>query len=149
MIVKLGNKKHKVQKAGLYTLPIALKCQAGKLYAMFHIRVYYLSKPVLHKFMLKLTITTGLIYMYFKALNINPIKTFFVVWNTNLYQNIAIIISTKCINDRKCPFNTENLDHKYPFNLPSSARSYEVNRWHDKSLHIIPVKILSATFIQE
>ena len=75
MIVKLRNKKHKVQKAGLYTLPLALKCQAGKLYAMSHIRVNYLSKAVLDKFMLKLTINTGLIYMYFKSLTINHIKT--------------------------------------------------------------------------
>ena len=98
--------------------------------------------------MLKLTINTVLIYMYFKACNINHIKTInFVVWNTNLYQNIPIIIYTKCVNDCKCPFNTESLDCKYLFNLLSSARSYDVNRWHDKSLHINPVNILSATFI--
>ena len=41
MIVKIGKQKHKMQKAGLYTLPIALECQAGKLYALSPIRVYY------------------------------------------------------------------------------------------------------------
>ena len=96
--------------------------------------------------MLKLTIKTVLIYVYLKALNINSINTFLT---TNLYQNIAIIISTKCVNGRKCPFNKDSLDHKYPFNLLSSVRSYDVNRWPDNSLHIIPVNILSATFIQE
>ena len=61
----------------------------------------------------------------------------------------AIIISTKCDNDHKCPFNTDSLGRKYPFNLLSSARSYDVNRWHGKLLHFIPVNILSATCIQE
>ena len=64
---------------------------------------------------------------------------------TNLYLDIAIIISTKCVHDGKCPFNTDSLDHKQPFNLLSSARSHDVKRWHDKSLHIIPVNTLSAT----
>ena len=65
------------------------------------------------------------------------------------YQNIAIIISTKCVNDAKCPLNTDNLDHKHPFSLLSSARSHDVKRWHDKSLHIMLVNTLSATFIQD
>ena len=68
---------------------------------------------------------------------------------TYLYQNIAIIISTKCVNDGKCSFNTDSLDHKHPFSLLSSARSHDVKRWHDKSLHIVPVNTRSATFIQE
>ena len=68
---------------------------------------------------------------------------------THWYQNIAIITSTKCFNDGKCPFNTDSPDHKHPFNLLPSARSHDVKRWHDKSLHIIPVNTLSATFIQE
>ena len=42
-------------------------------------------------------------------------------------------------NDHKCPFNTDSLDCKDPFNLLSSAHLYDVNRWHDKSLHSIPV----------
>ena len=70
-------------------------------------------------------------------------------WKTNWYQNIAIIIKTKCVYDDKCPFNTDNLDHKHPFILLSSARSYDVKKWHYKSLHIIPFNALSATFIQE
>ena len=37
----------------------------------------------------------------------------------NLYQSIAIIISTLCDTDLKCPFNRDNLDHKDPFNLLS------------------------------
>ena len=53
-----------------------------------------------------------------------------------MYQNIAITISTKCVNDRKCLLNTESLDRNYPFNLQSSACSYDVNMWYDKSLHI-------------
>ena len=28
---------------------------------------------------------------------------------TNLYQNIAIMISTKCVNDDKCPLNTDSM----------------------------------------
>ena len=68
---------------------------------------------------------------------------------TNWYQNIVIIISTKFVNDDKCPFNTDSLDHKHPFSLLSSARSHDVKRRHDKSLHIIPVNTISATFIQE
>ena len=68
---------------------------------------------------------------------------------TNWYQNIAIIISTKCVNDGKCPFNTDSLDHKHPFSLLSSARSHDVKRWHDKSVHIIPVNTLSADLIEE
>ena len=87
--------------------------------------------------------------MCFSKHKILTISRLFVVWNTNLYQNKAIIISTKCDNDHKCPFNTDNLERKYPFNLLSSARSYDVNRWHDKSLHTIPVNILSVTFLQE
>ena len=67
---------------------------------------------------------------------------------TNLYQNTAIIISAKCVNDGKCSFNTDILDHKHLFTLLSSARSHDVKRWHDKSLRIIPVNTLSATFIQ-
>ena len=45
-----------------------------------------------------------------------------------------------------CPFNTDCLDRKDQFNLLSSARSYmhHINRWHDKSLHFIPVNILLA-----
>ena len=39
--------------------------------------------------------------------------------NKNLYQSIAIIISTLCDTDLKCPFNRDNLDHKDPFNLLS------------------------------
>ena len=73
----------------------------------------------------------------------------FVVWKTNCYQNIAIIIATKCVNYGKCPFNTDSLDHKHPFSLLSSARSHDVKKWHDKSLHIIQTNTLSATFIQE
>ena len=66
-----------------------------------------------------------------------------------MYQNIAVITSTKCVNDPKCSFKTESLDHKDSLILLSSAHSYDVNRWHDKSLHIIPINISSATFIQE
>ena len=66
-----------------------------------------------------------------------------------LYQNIAIIISTKCVNDHNCTFNTDSLDRKHSFFLQPSALSYDVNWWHDKSLHIIPVNTSSATFIQE
>ena len=68
---------------------------------------------------------------------------------TNLHQNIAIINSSKCVSDLKCPFNTDSLDRKHSFNLLSSARSYNVNRSHEKSLHIIPVNTLLAAFIQE
>ena len=67
--------------------------------------------------------------------------------NSNWYQNIAIIISAKCVNDDKCPFNTDSLDHKHPFSLLSSARSHDVKRWHDKSFHIIQVNTLSVTFL--
>ena len=49
-----------------------------------------------------------------------------------MHQNIAIIIPNTCVNDLKCLFNTDSLDHKDPFNLLSSARSYDVNRWHEK-----------------
>ena len=45
-----------------------------------------------------------------------------------MIQNIAIIISTKCVTDLKCPFNTDSLGRKDLFNLLSSARSYDVNR---------------------
>ena len=78
------------------------------------------------------------------------ISRLFVVWKEKKwYQNIAKIISTKCVNDGKCPFNTDSQDHKHPFSLLPSARSHGVKRWHDKSLHIIPVNTLSAWFIQE
>ena len=106
--------------------------------------------------MLKLTINTFLFYIYLKACNFNDIKTIcclrFVIVvfpdHTHLLflnQNIALIISTECVKDGKCPFNIDSLDHKHPFNLLSSARSHDVKRWHDKSLHIIPVNTLSAT----
>ena len=36
---------------------------------------------------------------------------------TNLYQNTAIIVSTKCVNDDQCPFNTGSLDHKHSFSF--------------------------------
>ena len=68
---------------------------------------------------------------------------------SNWYQNIAIIISTKCVNDGKCTFNTDSQDYKHPLSLLPSARSHDVKRWHDKSLHIIPVNTFKATFIQE
>ena len=32
---------------------------------------------------------------------------------TNWYQNIAIIISTKCVNDGKCQLNTDSLTRCY------------------------------------
>ena len=41
MIVKFGHQKDKLQKAGLYTLPIALKYQAGKMYALSPNGVHY------------------------------------------------------------------------------------------------------------
>ena len=65
---------------------------------------------------------------------------------TNMHQSIAINISTKCVNEFKCQFNTDSLDRKHLFNLLSSARSYDVNRWHDKYLHIILVNTLLAAF---
>ena len=77
------------------------------------------------------------------------ISRLFVVWNNKFVPKYSKIILTKCVNDDKCPFNTDRLDHKHPFSLLSSARSHDVKRWHDKSLHIIPVNTLSATFIQE
>ena len=77
-----------------------------------------------------------------------PISRLFVVWKNKWYQNIAIIISTKCVNDDECPFNTDSLDHKHPFNLLSSAHSHDAKRGHDKSLHIIPVNTLSATLFK-
>ena len=89
------------------------------------------------------------VYFYFKACNINDIKTICFFGKTNWYQIIAVIISTICVNDSKCPFNTDNLDHKHLFSLLSSARSHDVNSRHDKSLDIIPVNTLSATFIHE
>ena len=71
-------------------------------------------------------------------MHINDIKI-----NTICCLNIAIIISTKYVNDFKCPFNIDSLDRKDPFNLLSNARSYDVNRWHDKSFfYIIPVHTL-------
>ena len=68
---------------------------------------------------------------------------------TNLHQNIAIIISIKCVYDLKCPVSADSQDCKHPFNLLLSACSYDVNRWHDKCLHIIPVNPLLEAFIQE
>ena len=44
------------------------------MYAMFPIREIY-NIPVLNELMLKLTINTFLFYIYFKACNINDIKT--------------------------------------------------------------------------
>ena len=75
--------------------------------------------------------------MYYKRYH-----NYLLFGKTNWYQNIAIIISTKCVNDGKFPFNTEILDHKHPFSLLSSARSLDVKRGHDKSLRIIPVNTL-------
>ena len=51
-------------------------------------------------------------------------------------------LTAKCVTDLKCRFNTDSLDRKDPFNALSSACSFDVNRWHDKSLHIIPVDTL-------
>ena len=67
--------------------------------------------------------------------NINDIKTICCLNN----QNTAITISTKYVNDLKCPFNIDSLNHKDPFNSLSSARSFDINRWHDKFLNIYSV----------
>ena len=113
---------------------------------------YYYSKPVLDEFMQKPTITTVLFYIriYFKACYIHD-KDNLLFEITNFHQNIAIIISTKCVTDPKCTFNTDSLGRKHPFdfNLLSSACSYDANIWHDMSLHIIPVNTLLAALIQE
>ena len=98
--------------------------------------------------MLKLTINTFLFIFTSKHV-ILTISRLIVVWNNKLRQNIAITISTKCINDGKCPINTDSQDHKHPFSLLSSACSHDVKRWHDKSLHIFPVNTHAATSIQE
>ena len=73
----------------------------------------------------------------------------YLLLEINLHQNIAIIISAKCVKDLKCPFNkaaciasTCSIDCQV-------ARSNDVNRCHDKYLHIILVHTLLAAFIQE
>ena len=87
--------------------------------------------------------------IFFQRMEYKRYQDYLLFEITHLHQNIAVIISTKCVNDPKCPFNTDSLDSKYPFNLLSSVRSYDVNRWHDKFLHFIHVKTLLAVFIQE
>ena len=116
------------------------------MYALSPIRVHYQNKPVLNEFMLN---KHFFCFIFTSKHVILTISRLFVVWKNKLYQNIAIIISTKCVNGGKCPFNTDSKDHKHPFSLLPSARSHGVKWWHDKSLHITPVNTLSATFIQE
>ena len=116
------------------------------MYALSPTRVQYLNKPVLYEFMLN---RHFFVLYLLQTCNINNIKTICCLEKQIGTQNIAIIISRKCVNNGKCPFNTDSLDHKQPFSLLSSARSCDVKRWHYKSLHIIPVNTLSATFIQE
>ena len=43
------------------------------------------------------------------------------------HQNKANIISTKCVDDLKCQFNTNNLNRKGLFSVMASVRSYDEN----------------------
>ena len=54
---------------------------------------------------------------------------------------MGIIISTKCVNDLKCLFKTNNLNHKDPFNVTLSA-VHMIKRRNDKSSHITPLYTL-------
>ena len=116
------------------------------MYALSPIRVHYYNQTALNEFMLN---KHFFVLYLLQSMKNQQYQNYLLFGKTNWYQNIAIIISTKCVNDGKCPFNTDSQHHKQPFSLLPSARSHDVKRWHDKSLYIIQVNTLSATFIQE
>ena len=101
-------------------------------YNCWHFKIYDQHKVHCLFFLAICNFCNACIHLHFQ-INLNKDLRFsrFVVYKINVHQNISIIISTKYVNDHKCPFNRDSLDHEDSFNSLSNARSCNVNRWFD------------------
>ena len=71
------------------------------------------------------------------------------LYSINKHKNQTIITSNKCDTDPKCLFSKNHFDSKGPFSVMPSARSLDEKRWHQKTLHIVPLYNIFDGFIQE
>ena len=71
------------------------------------------------------------------------------LYSINEHKIQTIITSNKCFTVPKYPFNKNYYNRKGPFNLMSSARSFDEKGWHRKILHIVPLYSIFNGVIQE